>query len=64
MDYLGIEYLIPQTMTGVDIDTDFDEFQVRYLAFTKFLPPANFEFQHKISEILNKYFEDSNRTKL
>ena len=59
----GYMYPIPQTMAGVEIDIDSDEFQAWYLAFIKFPPPAIFEGQHKISEILSKYFEDSNRSK-
>ena len=62
-DYLGNEYLIPQTMAGVEINTDSDEFQGWYQAFTKFQQAAIFESQYKIIEILNKHFEESNRTK-
>ena len=50
-------------MAGVEIDLDSDEFQAWHLAFSEFLPPVIFESQHKISEILSKYFEDSNRSK-
>ena len=63
MDHTGNMYLIQQTMAGVEIDLDSDEFPAWYLAFSKFQPPAIFEGQHKISEILSKYFEDSNRSK-
>ena len=63
VDHLGNYYPITQTMAGVEIDLDSDEFQAWYLAFSKFPPPAIFEGQHKISEILSKYFEDSNRSK-
>ena len=56
-------YPIPETMAGMEIDIDSDEFQAWYLAFSKFPPLAIFEGQHKISEILSKYFEDSNRSK-
>ena len=56
-------YPIQQTMAGVEIDLDSDEFQAWYLAFSRFPPPAIFEGQHKISEIISKYFEDSNRSK-
>ena len=62
-DHMGNFYPIPQMMAGVEIDLDSDEFQALYLAFSKFPPPAIFEGQHKISEILSKYFEDSNRSK-
>ena len=57
------EYQIPQTMAGVEIDIDSDEYQEWYTSFSKFPPPAIFEAQHQISEILIKYFEVSNRTK-
>ena len=63
VDHNGNYYLIPQTKAGVEIDLDSDEFQAWYLAFSNFPPPAIFEGQHKISEILSKYFEDSNRSK-
>ena len=59
---MGNEYPIPQKMAGVDIDVDSDEYQAWYTSFTKF-PPPFCEAQHKISEILIKYFEESNRTK-
>ena len=62
-DHMGNFYPIPQTMAGVEIDIDSDEFQAWYLEFSIFPPPAIFEGQHKISEILSKYFEDSNRSK-
>ena len=54
-------YLIPQTIAGVDIDVDSDEFQDWFHAFTKFSQAAIFDAQHNISKILNKYFEESNR---
>ena len=62
-DHNGNYYPIQQTMGGVEIDTYYDEFQAWYLAFSKFPPLAIFKGQHKISEILSKYFEDSNRSK-
>ena len=55
---------ISQTMAGVEIDVYSSEYQAWYQSFTKFLPLAIFEAQHKISEILIEYFEESNRTKL
>ena len=61
-DHMGNMYPIPRTMAGVEIDLDPDEFQAWYQAFSKFPPPAIFEGQHTISEILSKYFEDSNRS--
>ncbi len=48
-------------MAGVEIDVDSDEFQACYQAFTEFQQQAIFEAQHKISDTLNKYFEDSNK---
>ncbi len=48
-------------MAGVEIDVDSDEFQDWYLTFTRFPPAAIFDAQHKISEILNKHFEEFNR---
>ena len=42
---------------------DSDEFQAWYTLFSIFSQPAIFEAQHKISEILTKYFEESNWTK-
>ncbi len=47
-------------MAGVEINVDSDEFQEWYNTFTKILPAAIFDAQHLISEILNKYFEESN----
>jgi hypothetical protein len=63
-DHMHNPYQIPQTMVGVEINVDSEEFQEWYHAlnvFTKFLPAAIFDAQHKISEILNKYFEELNR---
>ncbi len=48
-------------MAGVEIDVDSKEFQDWFTAFTRFPLAAIFDAQHKISEILNKYFEESNR---
>ncbi len=42
---------------------DSDEFLEQYHSFTRFPQAAIFEAQHKISDILNKYFEESNRAK-
>ncbi len=41
----------------MEIDLDSDEFQAWYQSLTKIQPPEIFEAQHKISEILNKYFK-------
>ncbi len=48
-------------MAGVEIDVDSDQFHELFFAFSRFPPAAIFDTQHKISEILNKYFEESNR---
>jgi hypothetical protein len=61
-DHMGNEYLIPQTMAGIEIDCDSDEYQAWYTAFTRFPPAAIFEAQHQISDILNKHFEESIRS--
>ena len=45
----------------MEIDVDSDELQDWYHSFTRFPPAAIFEAQRKISEILNKHFEESNR---
>ena len=63
VDINGIYHPIPQTIAGVEIDIDSDEFQAWYVAFSKFPPQAIFEGRHKISEILSKYFEDPKRSK-
>ena len=63
VDLNGIYHPVPQTMAGVEIDIDSDEFQAWYAAFSKFPPQPIFEGQHKISEILSKHFEDPNRSK-
>jgi hypothetical protein len=44
-----------QTTTGPAMRTQVQEW---FNAFTKFPPAAIFDAQHKISEILNKYFEE------
>jgi hypothetical protein len=61
-DTYGNSFPIPQTMAGVEIDTDSDEFQAWYLAFTSFPPSAILESQAKLNEILGRHFEDTNRT--
>jgi hypothetical protein len=55
---LGTKDPIQQTMAGVKIDVDSDDFQKWYISFTRFPPAAIFDAQHKISEILNEYFEE------
>jgi hypothetical protein len=61
-DTYGNSFLIPQTMAGVELDTDSDEFQAWYLVFTSFPPSAMLELQAKLNEILGRHFEDTNRT--
>ncbi len=55
-------------MAVVEIDINSDEYQIYYYrswyrSFTKFPLPVFLEAQHKISKILIKYFEESNRNK-
>ena len=61
-DYAGNEYPIPQTMAGVEIDTDSDEFQEWYRAFTTFPSQAISEAHHQINTTIYKYVEGGNRT--
>ena len=49
---MGNVYLIPQTMAGIEIDIDSDEYQAWFTSFSKFPPQAIFEAQHKVSELL------------
>ena len=63
MDINGIYHPVPQTMAGVEIDIESEDFQAWYAGFTKFPPGAIFEVQHKISEILSKYFDEPTRSK-
>ena len=58
----GNEYPIPQTMAGVEINVDSDEFQECYRAFTTFPAQAIAEAQLQISTNINKYVEGGNRT--
>jgi hypothetical protein len=60
-DHMHNAYPIQQTMAGIEIDVDSEEFQDWFHAFTRFPPAASFDAQYKISEILNKYFEESNQ---
>ncbi len=55
--HAGNEYQIPQTMAGVEIGVDSDEYQEWYRELTTF--PAAFisKAEHKISEIINKSME-------
>ncbi len=61
-DIYGNSIPIPQTMAGVETDTNSDEFQAWYLAFTSFPPSALLESQAKLNEILGRHFEDKNLT--
>ena len=62
-DHMGSAFPIPQTVAEVKIDMDSDEYQGWYTSFCKVSPPAIYEAQLMISEIVTKYFEESNRTK-
>ena len=42
MDINGIYHPVPQTMAGVEIDIESEEFQAWYAGFTKFPPGAFF----------------------
>ena len=42
-DHMGNYCLIQQTMAGVEIDIDSDEYQAWYISFSKFSPQAIFE---------------------
>ena len=60
-DYAGSEDLVSQTMAGVEIDVDSDEFQEWYREFTTFLAQAISEAQHQINKTIIKYVEGGNR---
>ena len=57
---LETKYQAPQTMVGVEINVDFDEYQERYRAFTTFGAQVITEAQQQIHGILNKYIEGGN----
>ena len=61
-DYAGNYYPIPQTMAGIEIEVDSDEFQAWYKAFTMFPSQAISEAQYQINAVINKYIEGGNRT--
>jgi len=61
-DYAGNAYPIPQTMAGVEIEVDSDEFQAWYREFTTFPSQAISEAQYQINAVINKYIEGGNRT--
>ena len=58
-DSSGNVYPIPQTMAGVEIDVDSDEFQEWFRVFPA---QAIAKAQHQISTTINKYVEGGNRT--
>ena len=57
-----IFYPIPQTMAGIEIEIDSDEFQEWYKAFTTFPSQAISEAQYQINAVINKFIEGGNRT--
>ncbi len=61
-DYAGNYNQIPQTMAGIEIEIDSDEFQEWYRAFTTFPYLAISEAQYQINAVINKYIEGGNRT--
>ncbi len=61
-DYAGHAYPIPQTMAGIEIEVDSEEFWEWYTAFTTFPWQAISEAQYQINAVINKYMEDGNRT--
>ena len=61
-DYAGNAYPIPQTMAGIEIEVDSDEFQAWYREFTTFPSQAISEAQYQINAVIIKYTEGENRT--
>ena len=63
-DYAGHAYQIPQTMAGIEIEVDSEEFQEWYhdRMFTTFPSQAISEAQYQINPVINKYIEGGNRT--
>ena len=53
-DCAGNLYPIPQTMAGIEIKVDSDEFQQWYKAFTTFPSQAISEAQYQIHALINK----------
>ncbi len=60
--YARNAYPIPQTIAGVEIEVDSEEFQEWYQAFTTFPSQAISEGQYQINAVINKYTEGGNRT--
>ena len=61
-DYAGHAYLISQTMAGIEIEVDSEEFQEWYRACTTSPSKAISEAQYQINAVINKYIEGGNRT--
>jgi hypothetical protein len=61
-DYARNAYPIPQTMAGIEIEVDSEEFQAWYRVFTTFPSQAISEAQYQINAVINKYIEGGNRT--
>ena len=61
-NYAGHAYPIPQTMAGIEIEVDSDEFQEWYKVFTTFPSQAISEAQYQINAVINKYIKGGNRT--
>jgi hypothetical protein len=58
----GNEFPIPQTMAGVEIGVDSDEYQKWYRELTTFPAALISEAENKISEIINKCIEGEKMT--
>ncbi len=61
-DYAGHEYPIAQTMAGIEIEVDSEEFQEWYRVFTTFSWQAISEAQYLFNAVINNYIEGGNRT--
>ncbi len=62
MIYAGHAHPIPQTMAGIEIEVDSEEFQEWYRTFTTFPLQAISEAQNQINALIHKYIEGGNRT--
>ncbi len=60
-DYAGNAYPIPQTMAGIEIEVDSEEYQAWYREFETFPSQAISEAQYQINAVINKYIEGRNR---
>ncbi len=54
-DHAGNAYPIPQTMAGIEIEVDSEEFQAWYREFTTFPSQAISEAQYQIDAAINRY---------